>query len=208
MPATFDLGDNYTIREDSNGDYELEHDTLGFVLRFDSSENALNIIAALSDLDISDLVDGASGNVVYDSSTETFGDSNQDADLDTVTSVLTDTDSVKNQDYNESVNTIANASGTTDIDLSLANWHEIEADGDITISFSNVSSAPPGNSVILYFEDDDSTGPHTITWPGSVVWSEGNVIDTIEVDSDVEITLRSPDGGTTWRASRSGRRFS
>jgi len=115
-----------------------------------------------------------------------------------------DTSSVSNQDYNETVNTISNASGTTDIDLSVANWHEVEVDGDITITFSNFSSSPPGNSVILYFFDDDTTGPHTITWPASIEWSNGTVRDTVNQDGGLEIALRSPDGGTTVRATRSG----
>lgn len=118
-----------------------------------------------------------------------------------------DTESVSNQDYNESVGTQTGVSGTVNIDLSTANMFEIEADGDITISFSNVTSTPPGNSLLLRFEDTDTTGPHTITWPASVEWSDGLVRDTIEQDSDLEIALRTYDGGTTWYASRAGRSF-
>lgn len=134
--------------------------------------------------------------------------SNAITNATTVNSNTTDTNEVQNQDYNESVNSIANASGTTDIDLSAANMVEIEADGDITITFSNVTSTPLGNSLLVRVYDDDASGPHTITWPASVEWDNGNTRDTVDSDGELEISLRSYDGGTTWKASRSGRDFS
>lgn len=118
-----------------------------------------------------------------------------------------DLDTLANQDYNEAVATQTATTGTITIDLSAANLHEIEADGDITIAFSNVSSSPPGNSLTLYLYDDDATGPHTITWPASVEWSNGNAETEIPSDGDIEISLISPDGGTTWRARLSGEAF-
>ena len=118
-----------------------------------------------------------------------------------------DTNEVQNQDYNEAVNTQTAQSGTVTIDLSVANFHEVEADGDITISFSNVTSTPPGNSLTLYLYDDDATGPHTITWPASVEWSNGNAETEIPSGGDIEISLLTPDGGTTWRARLSGEAF-
>jgi len=86
--------------------------------------------------------------------------------------------------------------------------HEVEADGDITITFSNVTSTPPGNSLLLRFYDDNTTGPHTITWPASVEWSQGTTYDTVDSNGELEISLRSYDGGTTWKASRAGENFS
>lgn len=118
-----------------------------------------------------------------------------------------DTPGITNQDYSESVQSLS-GSGTQTVDLNASNFAEISATGDVTVQFSNVTTTPSGNSVIIYFEDGDGTGPHTITWPSSVVWSDGNVEDTIEANSDLEIALRTPDAGSTWRASRSGRRFS
>lgn len=128
-------------------------------------------------------------------------------DATTVTSDLTDTDEVQNQDYNESVNTQTATTGTVTVDLSLANLHQIEADGDITISFSNVTSSPAGNSLTIYLYDDDATGPHTITWPASVVWSNGNAETTIPSGGNIEVSLITADGGTTWRARLSGEEF-
>jgi len=114
---------------------------------------------------------------------------------------------VGNQDYNEAVRTTSGQSGTVSVDLSTANWHEIEADGDITISFSNVTSSPPGNSVVIYLEDSDGTGPHTVSWPSSVVWNNGSAVTEIPSDGDLEITLVSPDGGSEWRGRKSGESF-
>jgi len=209
MPADFNLGDNYQLDENSNGNFVVIDSTGTTVLKHVDGGGW----QIATSLDVNDLLDDSTGNVVYDTSTETIGDGNQDADFGVLTVTTanvtnTDTDSVANQDYNEAVNSLTGQSGTVDVDLSVANWHEIEADGDITITFSNVSSTPAGNSLILYFSDSDGTGPHTITWPSSVEWSDGAVRDTIVADSDLEIVLRSPDGGTTWRATRSGRRFS
>ena len=118
-----------------------------------------------------------------------------------------DTSAVENQDYNEAVGTQTAASGTVTIDLAAANFHEVEADGDISISFSNVTGTPPGNSLTLYLYDSDGTGPHTVSWPSSVEWSGGNAETVIPSNGDIEISLLTPDGGTTWRARLSGEAF-
>jgi hypothetical protein len=119
-----------------------------------------------------------------------------------------DTDSLSNQDYNEAVGTQTGTSGTVTVDLSAANMHEIEADGDITIQFSNVTSSPPGNSILVRIYDADSTGSHAITWPASVEWRNGNVENTLPQDGELEIALRTYDGGTVWKASLAGEAFS
>lgn len=117
------------------------------------------------------------------------------------------TQSLENQDYTEAVVTAGSASGTITIDLAAANLHRVEAVGNVTIEFANVTSTPAGNSVTIYFEDGDGTGPHTISWPTSVVWSDGNVQNEIEANSNIEVALISDDGGVEFRARRSGRRF-
>jgi len=230
--AEISLGVNYTLDEDSNGDLIIVDGDGTTVLRHDDSADqwiatdpfdTLEILSTFTDpagvshtgelADLTDIVDDH-GNLTGlgdDDHTQYLlvdGTRAMSGALDMGSNSINNITALDNQDYNESVNTIADASGTTDIDLSTANWHEIEADGDITITFSNVTGTPPGNSLLLYFEDDDGTGPHTISWPASVVWSDGTVRDTIEADSDLEISLRSPDGGTTWRATRSGVNFS
>ena len=115
--------------------------------------------------------------------------------------------SLSNQDYNESVETHATASGTVTIDLSLANVHHVEAVDNVTIEFAGVTATPAGNSVVIYVTDDDGTGPHTISWPASVVWDGGDVVGEVGASSDVEASLLSGDGGTEWRGRLSGEDF-
>lgn len=224
MPAQFDLGDNYELDEDGSGDLIIRHTPSGSELRFSDSGVQFELNAPL---EVTDLIDGAGVShtgeladndhgtldglsdddhtqyILVDGSRAFSGDIDAGSN-DLLNVVNADTQSVSNQDYNESVATQTGASGTVDIDASAANMHEVEADGDITINFQNTTGTPPGNSLLLRFEDTDGTGPHTITWPGSVEWSQGNVRDTIDSNGDLEIALRSYDGGTTWYASRAG----
>ena len=115
------------------------------------------------------------------------------------------TDEIQNSDYNESVEVHATASGTVTLDLSVANVHHVEATDDVTLEFAN-ATADVGNSLLVYLTDDDATGPHTISWPASVVWSDGDIVDQIPADDDVEVSLLSGDG-SEFRGRESGRQF-
>ena len=115
------------------------------------------------------------------------------------------TDEIQNSDYNESVEVHAGVSGTVTLDLSVANVHHVEATGDVTLEFDN-ATADVGNSLLVYLTDDDATGPHAISWPASVVWSDGEVVDEIPSDGDVEVSLLSGDG-SEFRGRESGRQF-
>jgi len=116
-------------------------------------------------------------------------------------------DSIANSDYNETVNSIADASGTTDIDFSVANIHEVEADGDITFTFSNITSSPAGNSLLLRVYDDDGTGSHTLSYPSSVEWDRGIVEDTVPSNGELLIAFATFDGGTTVKGMLAGEAF-
>jgi len=131
---------------------------------------------------------------------------NDITDVGELTATAADTDTIQNQDYNETVETLS-GSGTLTVDLETANLVRVEATGDVTIEFSNVTSSPPGNSVTIYLEDDDDTGPHTVTWPESVVWDGGDAIGEIPESSNVEASLLTDDGGTEWRGGISGEDF-
>ena len=115
------------------------------------------------------------------------------------------TGEILNSDYNESVEVHATASGTVTLDLSVANVHHVEATGDVTLEFENATEGT-GNSLLVYLVDDDATGPHTISWPASVVWSDGEPVDEIPAEGDVEVSLLSGDG-SEWRGRESGRQF-
>lgn len=237
MAGTIELGDNYTVEEDSNGDFVITDADGTAVLTLDNNADTVTLNDPILDLtvqtsftdaagvshtgELADASDVSSdhGNLIGlgdDDHTQYLlvdGTRALTGSLDLGTNPIinvtnADTESVSNQDYNEAVDTRSAVSGTQDLDLSTANWFEIEADGDITFSFSNVTSTPPGNSVVVYLEDTDGTGPHTVSWPASVTWSGGTVEDTIPSNDDLEITLLSPDGGSTFRARKSGESFS
>lgn len=114
---------------------------------------------------------------------------------------------ITNQDYSESVVTHGSASGTVTLDLASANVHRIEATGDVTVAFSNVTTSPPGNSLTVYVTDGDGSGPHALSWPSSVVWDGGNTVGQVDASSNVEISLLTDDGGTEWRGRLSGEAF-
>jgi len=224
MTGTIELGDNYTIEEDSNGDFVITDADGTAVVTLDNSADTVTLNDPILDLTVqTSLTDAAgvshSGELADASDTiSDHGNLSGLGDDDHTQYLLVDgtramtgaldTPEVQNQDYNEAVDTRSAVSGTQDIDLSVSNWYEIEADGNITITFSNVTSTPPGNSLVIYLEDSDGTGPHTVSWPASVTWSGGTVEDTIPSNDDLEITLLSPDGGSSWRARKSGESFS
>jgi len=224
MTGIIELGDNYRIEENSNGDFVITDADGTAVISQDNDANTLTFNDPILDLTVQTSFTDASGtshtgeladasDVITDhGNLSGLGDDDHTQYLlvdgtRAMTGAL-DTPEVQNQDYNEAVDTRSAVSGTQDIDLSVSNWYEIEADGNITITFSNVTSTPPGNSLVIYLEDSDGTGPHTVSWPASVTWSGGTVEDTIPSNDDLEITLLSPDGGSSWRARKSGGSFS
>lgn len=245
MPGTIDLGDNYQVEEDENGDWIVTDENSGNVIQRWDDDVGRWVYTTDAPIEIAELIDGAGishtgeladlADVVGDHGSLTgLGDDDHTQYLlvdgtramsgaldmgsnaisnvtdfsatGTATVPTADTDAISNQDYNETVQTLS-GSGTLTVDLSTANLVRVEATGDVTIEFSNVTGTPPGNSLTIYFEDSDGSGPHTITWPSSVVWSGGTAEDTVDASDNLEVSLLTDDGGTEWRARRSGRRF-
>lgn len=123
-----------------------------------------------------------------------------------VNNTTTDADTIAFRNADETPNSVDPATGTVSLDVGANNWHDpIAATENITVEFTNVPSG--GNSLLLRFTDGDGSGPYTITLPASVVWDGGTAHTEIPQNGDLEISLRSPDGGATWRASRSGEDF-
>ena len=126
---------------------------------------------------------------------------------DSLTPTSVDTEDFAFQSTDESTPEVDPATGTVSLDHSASNWYDpIAATEDITVEFTNETGT--GLQFTLRFTDGDDGGPYTITWPDSVVWSGGDVVDEIPEGADVEVFLLSPDGGTTWRAREGGREFS
>jgi len=80
MTSTLDLGSNYTLEESSNGNLLIK-DSTGTVVLKHADGGDFSLGAAL---ELGDLVDGSTGDTVYDGSTETLGNGTQDADLQSV----------------------------------------------------------------------------------------------------------------------------
>lgn len=227
MTADLSLGD-YEIDE-SNGNLVIRDANDNIVLRYDDAQSQWEFPTA-APIDVSELIDGAGvshtgeladiadlvddhgslSGLADDDHTQYLlvnGTRAMSGALNMDDNPIGNISALANDDYNEAVRTTSDRSGTVDVDLSTANWHEIEADGDISISFSSATSSPPGNSVVVYLEDSDGTGPHSVSWPSSVIWSGGNAVTEIPSGDDVEVTLISPDGGSEWRGRKSGEAF-
>jgi len=122
------------------------------------------------------------------------------------TGVPFDTDSLQFRDSTEDALATDPATGTVSIDVVASNWHDpIAATENLTLTFSNIGAG--SKSLTLYLTDGDDMGPYTLTWPASVEWAGGTVVNEIPASGSVEVFLLSPDGGTTWRARRGGRNF-
>ena len=111
----------------------------------------------------------------------------------------TETGSISNKDYNESVEVYPDATGTVTLDLAQANIHRVEAVDNVTIDIINASASPDGNSLVVYLTDSDGLGPYTVSWTPATKWARGDVADEIGAASNIEVGLISDDGGTEWR---------
>lgn len=104
---------------------------------------------------------------------------------------------IENQHVRDVVDT-ASGSGTLGLDLSSSNQFKRTLTGDATFEFNNPSSDPAGNSFTLVIEQDGSGG-HSVTWPGSVEWHNGTSpnLDTSANTKHV-FSFFTVDGGSTW----------
>jgi hypothetical protein len=113
-------------------------------------------------------------------------------------------DAIDNSDYHESVDS-KTVSGTTSLDLSSFNVFNHTLSGNTTFEFVNESSDPKGNSFTLYVRQD-GTGGHTLSWPSSVSW-HGESVPSPPADGTevLELTFRTPNAGSDWFGTKSGR---
>jgi len=81
MTASLDLGDNYQIEENSNGNLVVRDSGGTIVLKH---EDGGNFQLGDAGLELGDLIDGSSGATVYDGASETLGDGSQSANLDSL----------------------------------------------------------------------------------------------------------------------------
>jgi hypothetical protein len=101
--------------------------------------------------------------------------------------------------FNESVSRTAAASGTQTLDIGTHNNFYIELSGDISISVTNPSSNPQGNSFTVLLEQD-GTGGHAVTsFQSGVEWTDGTkpTIDPTAGTATL-VSFISMDGGSRW----------
>lgn len=89
-------------------------------------------------------------------------------------------------------------SGSTTVDLSIANTFHLTLTDDIDIEFANPTTSPEGNSLTIILEQDDDGG-HSVTWPSGTVFTDGVPPDTDGDPNTFDLfTFVSPDGGSTF----------
>ena len=108
------------------------------------------------------------------------------------------------EDIGYTHNTVAISSGAVTFDLTTGNSFDVSLTENITsITISN----PPATGTKGIFEVtfvQDATGSRTVTgWPASVEWPSGTAptITTTATTGTDDVTLRTHDGGTTWRGN-------
>jgi hypothetical protein len=133
--------------------------------------------------------------------TGTFGDGNEDWDVEDITANHMDASSVEtgevsNDNYVEPQVT-ASASSSYTADLSAANYHKLSLTGDVSIDFSNVDGSET-NSVVLHLVQD-GTGGRTPSFTPTVVWGGGSPPSwSTSANAEDVVTLVHDQDGSQW----------
>jgi len=120
-------------------------------------------------------------------------------------------------DYVEKLNLLGNlitdtqqtaVVGTTTVNMSLgANFLITLAAGNTTLAFSNI---PSGSLALKYvfIIRQDSVGSRTVTWPASVKWPSGTVVQpSTGANRYTVFELVTFDSGTIWFAYSPGQNY-
>ena len=113
-----------------------------------------------------------------------------DADLQMGDNVLS---GLEIKDYGETANSLGNISGSTAINL--ANGQIVTGTLIASASFS-ISNVPPGGGASFTLILTNG-GASTLTWPGSVAWTNGTAPSLTAAGVDV-LTFVTANTGTTW----------
>lgn len=112
-----------------------------------------------------------------------------------------------NKGGRESLEVESDSTSTYTIDLDVANAFDLTLTDDCTLTFDNAQAG-----VLCSFSlwlRQDATGGRTVTWPASVVWSEGTAPTLSTAASTYDILVfMTVDGGTTWEGFLSGKDMS
>ncbi len=99
--------------------------------------------------------------------------------------------------YTETRTAPAIGGGALTLDCSLGTYFNVALNANCTVTISNAPASGRALGIFVKFTADGTI--RTITWPGSVVWSNG-VAPTMTGTNNKRdlITLITEDGGTTW----------
>lgn len=118
---------------------------------------------------------------------------------------LVGTVALANSGGQETVSTVASATGATTLNLANGNIFDVTLTGNVTFAFSG-ATAGKACSFSLYLRQN-ATGSNMVTWPASLKWSGGAPTLTTTANAVDILVFESLDGGTTWYGSLVGANF-
>lgn len=102
--------------------------------------------------------------------------------------------------YSEKVNTLGNTGTSTNIDVEDGTFVTATVNANCTFTFTSPTSGTLYGFGLLL--TNDSSGPHSITWPTSVNWPGGSIPSRTEDDTKADLwSFFTTDGGTNWYGS-------
>jgi hypothetical protein len=110
-------------------------------------------------------------------------------------------------DFAKKVTAHGNMGTSETFDFADSNSHTGTLSANLgTITLSNPPATGREGRIDLYFTQDGSTA-FTVTWPGSVVWSDGEAPDFSTLSSVTHVVLVTLDAGATYFGYRAGGNF-
>ncbi|MGF1477781.1 MAG: hypothetical protein ACFB6S_19720 [Geminicoccaceae bacterium] len=112
------------------------------------------------------------------------------------------------RDFSETSPTLSVSDGALSLDLETGNVFEAVLTEDLaTLSFVNPPAAGRAGTATLILKQD-GTGGRTVTWPGTVKWSNSSAPAlTTTADAIDVLTFVTRDGGSTWFGFLGGKDF-
>lgn len=100
----------------------------------------------------------------------------------------------------ERLNTVAASGAALEVDAADGNIHDITLDAACTLTFAALPHTGAGvTHALTLILRQDATGSRVVTWPASLIWTEGTAPTLTADPAAVDVvTLLSVDDGTTW----------
>lgn len=151
-------------------------------------------------------VSGLSGELADPQTPKSHASSHEPSGGDEIKNLSLDTLSLVQ--FDETLDEPAVVSNEITIDLDAGSVFVCELNDDVTdVIISNAASVGRVSSFTLVLIQD-STGGRGVTWPASILWSNGETPELPSgVGEDIVFVFFTVDGGTTWRGMESGRLF-